>query len=120
MKAKIGRREFLGASGVSVTALASAGHLWARAYGAEAPSQSASGERLRFGIIGVGMEGSGVLQNAISLAGVDCVGAADLYDGRHLLAQQITGNPNLFTTRSYEELLKRPDVDCILAAVPDH
>jgi predicted dehydrogenase len=76
--------------------------------------------RIRFGIIGVGMEGSGLLHNAIQLPGVECVGAADLYDGRHTLAKEITGNQNLFTTRRYDELLNRKDVDCILAAVPDH
>jgi predicted dehydrogenase len=82
--------------------------------------QSANAGRIRFGIIGVGMEGSGLLGAAITLPGVECVGAADLYDARHTLAKEITGNPNLFTTRRYHELLERKDVDCILAAVPDH
>lgn len=79
----------------------------------------AASDRMRFGIIGVGMEGSGVLASAISLPGAECVAAADLYDGRHTLAKEITGNPNLFTTRHYQELLERKDIDCILAAVPD-
>ncbi|HXP08783.1 MAG TPA: Gfo/Idh/MocA family oxidoreductase, partial [Acidobacteriaceae bacterium] len=79
----------------------------------------AASDRLRFGIIGVGMEGSGVLTSALSLPGAECVAAADLYDGRHTLAKEITGNPNLFTTRHYQELLDRKDIDCILAAVPD-
>jgi len=76
-------------------------------------------DRLRFGIIGVGMEGSGVLSSALSIPGAECVAAADLYDGRHTLAKEITGNPTLFTTRHYQELLERKDIDCILAAVPD-
>jgi len=76
-------------------------------------------DRIRFGIIGVGMEGSGVLANALTLPGVECVAAADLYDGRHTSAKEITGNPNLQTTRHYQELLDRKDIDCILAAVPD-
>lgn len=76
-------------------------------------------DRLRFGIVGVGMEGSGVLANALTLPGVECVAAADLYDGRHTLAKEITGNPNLQTTRDYRELLDRKDIDCILVAVPD-
>lgn len=74
---------------------------------------------IRFGIIGVGMEGSGLLSSALTLPGVECAGAADLYDGRHTLAKQITKNPNLPTSRDYRELLDRKDVDCILAAVPD-
>jgi predicted dehydrogenase len=76
-------------------------------------------ERVRFGMIGIGMQGSGLLGTAITLPGIECVGAADLYDGRHTLAKEITGNPKLFTTRSYKELLERPDIDCIVAAVPD-
>jgi predicted dehydrogenase len=43
-----------------------------------------------------------------------------LYDGRHTLAKEITGNPNLPTSREYKELLDRKDIDCIVAAVPDH
>ena len=45
-------------------------------------------DRLRFGIIGVGMEGSGVLSSALSLPGVECVAAADLYDGRHTFGKR--------------------------------
>lgn len=75
---------------------------------------------VRFGIIGVGMQGSGLLGTSITLPGVECVAAADLYDGRHTLAKEITGNQNLYTTRNYKELLNRKDIDCIIAAVPDH
>ena len=66
------------------------------------------------------MQGSGLLGMAITIPGVECVGAADLYDGRHTLAKEITGNPNLPTTRQYKQLLDRKDIDCIVAAVPDH
>jgi len=77
-------------------------------------------DRVRFGMIGVGMQGSGLLPNAIGLPGIECVGAADLYDGRHTLAKEITGNPSLPTTRHYQDLLDRKDIECIVAAVPDH
>jgi predicted dehydrogenase len=77
------------------------------------------GDRLRFGIIGVGMQGSGLLANAIALAGVECVAAADLYDGRHTLATEIVGK-KIYTTRKYQELLDNKEIDCIIAAVPDH
>jgi predicted dehydrogenase len=76
-------------------------------------------ERLRFGIIGVGMQGSGLLANAIGLAGVECVAAADLYDGRHTLATEIVGK-KIYTTRKYQELLDNKEIECIIAAVPDH
>jgi predicted dehydrogenase len=78
-----------------------------------------SAKPVRFGIVGIGMQGSGLLSHAITLPKVECVGAADLYDGRHVLARQITGNPNLPVTRRYHDLLARQDIDCIIAAVPD-
>ena len=80
----------------------------------------APSDRVRFGMIGIGMQGSGLLGGAITIPGVECVAAADLYDGRHTLAKEITGNSSLPTTRQYKELLDRKDIDCIVAAVPDH
>src|SRR2546423_11279462 len=73
----------------------------------------------RFGMIGVGRQGSGLLGAAIGLPGVTCAGAADLYDGRHTLAKEIAG-PNLPTTREYRRLLDDKNIDCVIAAVPDH
>ena len=64
-------------------------------------------------------KGPACCQARSTLPGAECVAAADLYDGRHTLAKEITGNPNLHTTRHYQELLDRKDIDCILAAVPD-
>ena len=87
---------------------------------ASAPQSVAPSDRVRFGMIGIGMQGSGLLTDAITLPGVTCVAAADLYDGRHLLAREITNNPSLPVTRHYQELLDRKDIDCIVAAVPDH
>jgi len=79
----------------------------------------AASDRIRFGIIGVGMQGSGLLGESIKLAGVECAAAADLYDGRHILAREIV-RPDLPVTRRYRELLDNKDIDCIVAAVPDH
>ena len=81
--------------------------------------QVAPSDRLRFGIVGVGMQGSGLLANSIQLPGVECVAACDLYDARHTLAQELAG-PNITTTRRYHELLNRKDIDCLIVAVPDH
>jgi predicted dehydrogenase len=85
-----------------------------------APQSVAPSDHIRFGMIGIGMQGSALLGTSITLPGVECVAAADLYDGRHLLAREITGNPSLPVTRHYQELLDRKDIDCIVAAVPDH
>ena len=79
----------------------------------------APSDTVRFGMIGVGMQGSGLLGTSIQLPGVTCAAAADLYDGRHTLAKEIV-RPDLPTTREYRRLLDDKTIDCIVAAVPDH
>jgi predicted dehydrogenase len=119
-KAVFSRREFLqttaGAAGASLVA----GSVFLDAEPIPSASQATTpGDQIRFGIIGVGMEGSGLLSTAIQLKGVECVAAADLYDGRHELAREIVGKP-IRTTRRYQELLDAKDIDAIIVAVPDH
>jgi predicted dehydrogenase len=84
-----------------------------------AGGDTAASDRVRFGIIGIGMQGSGLLATSIQLPGVECVAACDLYDGRHTLAKEIV-RPDLPTTRRYQDLLDNKDIDCLIAAVPDH
>ena len=79
----------------------------------------APSDRIRFGMIGVGMQGSSLLGESIRLPGVECAAAADLYDGRHALAREIV-RPDLPVTRRYQQLLDDKNIDCIVAAVPDH
>ena len=118
------RRKFLGlgaaAAGASLasrTFLLNPEPLWA--------SQSAAaGDRIRFGMIGIGMQGSGLLADSIELPGIECVAACDLYDGRHTLAREITSEvtskTDLPVTRRYHDLLDNKNIDCLVAAVPDH
>jgi predicted dehydrogenase len=79
----------------------------------------APSDRVRFGIVGVGMEGANLLEMSVQLQGVECVAAADLYDGRHELAKEIAGK-SIKTTRRYQELLDDKEIDAIIVAVPDH
>src|SRR5262245_55628113 len=79
----------------------------------------APSDTVRFGMVGIGMQGNGLLGTSIQLPGVTCAAAADLYDGRHTLAREIAG-PTLPTTREYRRLLDDKNIDCIVAAVPDH
>ncbi len=92
MKRILSRRAFLQGS----AAAAAGGMLLSKTVMLEAPPMRravAPSDRVRFGMIGIGMQGSGLLGGAITIPGVECVGAADLYDGRHTLAREITGNP---------------------------
>ena len=120
MKIRSSRRQFLQAS-AAVVGGSLAVHripLVAEPLGGSTQQVSAS-DRVRFGMVGVGMQGSGLLSTAIALHGVQCAAACDLYDGRHVRAREIAG-ANLRTTRRYQELLADKDIDCIVAAVPDH
>src|SRR2546428_682380 len=76
-------------------------------------------DRVRFGMIGVGMQGSGLLAESIRLPGLECAAACDLYDGRQTLAREIV-RADLPVTRRYQTLLEDKNIDCIVAAVPDH
>src|SRR5215470_8893004 len=44
----------------------------------------------------------------------------DPYDGRHTLAREIADNSSLPVTRRYHDLLANKEIDCLIAAVPDH
>ena len=96
------RREFLQTSAVAAGSLLAASsakadntilldpHPYTTAAQSTAPS-----DRVRFGMIGIGMQGSGLLpQRHHACPASSASGAADLYDGRHTLAQEITSNPN--------------------------
>src|SRR5712671_6032023 len=118
-KDRVSRRQFL------QTTMGAAGASFAAATFLESPPLLAAGQmrapsdRVRFGIVGVGMEGSGLLRTAIALPGVECAAACDLYDGRHELAREIVGK-SIPTTRRYQELLDNKEIDAIIVAVPDH
>jgi len=120
MSADTSRRRFLKGATAAGSLLAAKTVLLESETAFAAPGPTAAGDRVRFGMIGIGMQGSNLLRDSISLPGVECVGAADLWDGRHTLAREITDNPALPVTRRYQELLARADIDCIVAAVPDH
>ena len=59
--------------------------LWA------SPGPVAPSDTVRFGIIGTGTEGCDLLRASLSVPGVECVAAADLYDSRHIAAEEALG-----------------------------
>jgi predicted dehydrogenase len=121
MKSSIfSRRKFLGMSAVAAGATLGTKTLLLTPEPLLAADNISAGDHVRFGMIGIGMQGSGLLAQSIELPGIECVAACDLYDGRHTLAREITNKPALPVTRRYQELLANKEIDCIVAAVPDH
>jgi predicted dehydrogenase len=83
-------------------------------------AQTAPGARkIRFVSVGTGIRGCDLLRAARLVPTGVCVGAADLYDARHKVAQEVWGG-ELPTTRDYRTLLDRKDVDAVLVATADH
>jgi len=114
--AQISRRNFLQAgSGTAIASLMPGRHFSLAAQ--QLPV--ATGERVRFASIGVGIEGSSLLRATMGLPQGQCVAACDLYDGRHTLAREIAGQ-DIRTTRRYQEILDDKNIECVIVAVPDH
>jgi len=116
----ISRRSFMqGTAGAAGAALGARSFMLDPGHLAAAPRPVPSSDTVHLGIIGVGMQGSGLLRTSIRIPGVECVAACDLYDGRQELAKEIVDKP-IPTGRRYQELLDNKDVDCLIVAVPDH
>ena len=120
MSRPISRRNFLGLTAAAGATLAGKTILLDPTPARAMPQIAAPSDRVRFGIIGVGMQGNGLMANSIQLPGVECAAACDLYDGRHALAREIANSTTLPVTRRYQDLLDNKEIDCIIAAVPDH
>lgn len=85
-----------------------------------APRPVPPSDRVRFAIIGTGVEGCSLLSATLSVPGIDCAAAADLYDSRHEAAKEALGGKNIDTTREYRRILDRSDIDAVIVATPDH
>jgi predicted dehydrogenase len=118
------RRNFIRKMAASAAAVAAAPHLLA------AESQShrftilkkqlfAANDNINIALIGAGGMGTQDTITALSTPGIKIVAACDLYDGRLKDAKQKWGK-DLFTTKSYKEILNRKDVDAVIVATPDH
>jgi predicted dehydrogenase len=80
---------------------------------------AAANSNIQIGLIGAGGMGQGDTAYAASIPGVKLVAACDCYDGRLQRMKEVYG-PNTFTTRDYREIIRRPDIDAVIVATPDH
>jgi len=81
--------------------------------------QIGANDRIQIALIGAGWRGMDILKVALKVPGVEIVAACDLYDGRLTRSRELFG-ASIFTTRDYQEVLDRPDVDAVLVGTPDH
>jgi predicted dehydrogenase len=71
------------------------------------------------GFIGVGVRGSGLMEEFSKNPAARFVVAADLYDGYLQHAKEFTQG-KIETTKRYEDVLSRKDIDAVVIATPDH
>jgi predicted dehydrogenase len=83
-----------------------------------AKAATANGQ-VALGFIGVGIRGSGLMQEFSRNPASRLVVAADLYDGYLTHAKEFTDG-KIETTKRYEDVLNRKDLDAVVIAVPDH
>ena len=115
----LSRRNFLRAAGaVSATSLLpGAGLLTAEQ--AEPAKPVSANDHIQIALIGAGGQGMGDTRAAVEVPGVKLVAVADCYDGRLKRSKEIWGD-DIFTTRNYQEILARTDIDAVIIGTPDH
>ena len=112
------RRNFLKAASVA-TAGSLAGTKLLGMTKPEGARTIAANDHIQLALIGAGIQGQGDTRTAIQVPGVKLVAVADCYQGRLDHSKEMWGD-DIFTTKHYEEILSRKDVDAVLIATPDH
>ena len=110
---KISGSTFLLATGISANGNPSFTRL------EERPFELRSTDKIRLGVIGAGIMGYNNLDTALASGAFELGGVCDLYEGHLQFAREVY-DQGIFTTRNYEELLKRDDIDAVIIATTDH
>lgn len=78
-----------------------------------------SNDTIRLACIGMGIMGFGDVKTAIKVPGVEFVAACDLYDGRLERTKEVFGK-DIFTSKDFNKILDRKDIDAVIIATSDH
>jgi predicted dehydrogenase len=84
-----------------------------------ADKKYAANDQVNVAVIGMGIMGFNNLGTTVKIPGVKLVGVCDLYTGRLDHAKEIYGK-DIFTTKNYQEILDRKDIDAVIIATSDH
>jgi predicted dehydrogenase len=76
-------------------------------------------DKVNIAAIGLGIMGFSNLQHTLKVPGVKLIAACDLYSGRLDHVKELYGN-EIITTRNYQELLDRKDIDAVIISTSDH
>ncbi|HEY6491457.1 MAG: Gfo/Idh/MocA family oxidoreductase [Terracidiphilus sp.] len=94
--------------------------LHALAWLQDEPARAVSAnDQIQIALIGAGGQGQGDTKTAVQVPGVKLVAVADCYNGRLEHSKEVWGN-DVFTTRDYNEILARKDIDAVIIGTPDH
>ena len=117
---EVNRRNFLKVAGAAVgqTVLGAKIHGLA-AVQSEPVRPVAANDHIQIALIGAGGQGQGDTKTAVQVPGVKLVAVGDCYDGRLDRSKELWGQ-DIFTTRDYNEILARKDIDAVIIGTPDH
>ena len=116
----LNRRSFLRVAGTLTAEALVASKLYALTAAQSEPARPIGvNDQIHIALIGAGIQGQGDTMVALQVPGVKLVAVADCYDGRLEHAKELWGS-DIFTTRDYNEILARKDIDAVIIATPDH
>ncbi len=116
---EMNRRGFLKVTGAASAATLLAGKVHALVAAQDEAAPVSANDRIQIALIGAGGQGQYDTRTALQVPGVKLVAVADCYDGRLAHCKEMWGD-DLFTTRDYNEILARKDIDAVIVATPDH
>jgi len=120
--ANMDRRDFLKTGSIATVGSYFAGATKMHLMAAPQPEPAkpiAANDHIQIALIGAGGQGQGDTRTAAQVPGVKVVAAADCYDGCLEHAKELWGN-DILTTRDYNEILARKDIDAVIIGTPDH